>query len=201
MADVTNAENGGGRRQQILEAALGLFAQAGVSSTTMRQLADAVGIKAASLYNHFGSKEEIVDAVVTLGINTPQRLWAYVESLGDVDRVELVRKAIEHWLHLGEENREIVLTFWREPKLLNPERQQRFVDATLEVTRFFENLFREGVRHGEFEVPNPALLAFNVWGLQLAWLGREGLLDPSLSIDEFAREQAEMILRQIAVVT
>jgi AcrR family transcriptional regulator len=45
---------------EIREAALEQFARAGYSSTSMRDIASSVGIKAASLYNHFGSKEAIL---------------------------------------------------------------------------------------------------------------------------------------------
>ena len=44
-------------RQQILDAALGLFAQKGYATTTMREIVDAVGITAPSLYYYFGNKE------------------------------------------------------------------------------------------------------------------------------------------------
>ena len=45
---------------EIREAALEQFARDGYSSTSMRDIASRVGIKAASLYNHFGSKEAIL---------------------------------------------------------------------------------------------------------------------------------------------
>lgn len=45
---------------EIRQAALEQFAQSGYEATTMRDIAASVGIKAASLYNHFDSKEEIL---------------------------------------------------------------------------------------------------------------------------------------------
>lgn len=45
---------------EIREAALQQFAKVGYEATTMRTIAGSVGIKAASLYNHFSSKEEIL---------------------------------------------------------------------------------------------------------------------------------------------
>jgi AcrR family transcriptional regulator len=48
------------RRQLILDRAGELFAQKGVSGTTVREIGDAVGILSGSLYHYFSSKDEIV---------------------------------------------------------------------------------------------------------------------------------------------
>lgn len=51
-------------KQEILEAALNLFSVQGYEATSISQIADAVGIRKASMYSHFGSKQEILDALV-----------------------------------------------------------------------------------------------------------------------------------------
>src|SRR5256885_6403565 len=53
------------RRQQILGKAAALFAAQGVAATTVREIADEVGILSGSLYHHFESKEAIVDEVIS----------------------------------------------------------------------------------------------------------------------------------------
>jgi AcrR family transcriptional regulator len=52
------------RRDEILEAAAGLFAADGYTSTSMREVAAASGILAGSLYHHFASKEAIAVELV-----------------------------------------------------------------------------------------------------------------------------------------
>ena len=54
----------GNTKQVILEAALELFSVQGFEATSISQIADAVGIRKASLYSHFGSKQEILDTLV-----------------------------------------------------------------------------------------------------------------------------------------
>ena len=44
-------------REEILAAAARLFRQQGYATTTLRQIAEAAGIKAGSIYYHFGSKD------------------------------------------------------------------------------------------------------------------------------------------------
>ena len=51
-------------KQKILNEALRLFSAYGYDSVSVGQIARAVGIKAPSLYNHFGSKQEIFDALL-----------------------------------------------------------------------------------------------------------------------------------------
>ena len=50
-------------KQEILEAALDLFSVQGFKATSVSQIADAVGIRKASMYSHFESKQEILDAM------------------------------------------------------------------------------------------------------------------------------------------
>jgi len=51
-------------RQKILDKALELFAAKGYDSVSVGEIAQAVGIKAPSLYNHFPGKQAIFDAIV-----------------------------------------------------------------------------------------------------------------------------------------
>ena len=51
------------RKQEILQATLELAAEKGMGAVSMQQIAEKVGITKASLYNHFSSREEIVEAM------------------------------------------------------------------------------------------------------------------------------------------
>ncbi len=52
-------------KERIVEEALTLFSTNGFRGTSVKNIADAVGIKDASLYKHFRSKQEILDTIVT----------------------------------------------------------------------------------------------------------------------------------------
>jgi AcrR family transcriptional regulator len=51
-------------REVILQQALLLADSGGIEALSMRKLADALGVKAMSLYNHFANKDEILDGLV-----------------------------------------------------------------------------------------------------------------------------------------
>lgn len=53
------------RRETIVRSAAALFAERGVAKTTVRDIADAVGILSGSLYHHFSSKDVLVTEIVT----------------------------------------------------------------------------------------------------------------------------------------
>lgn len=57
-----------GARRQILDASASLLRRRGYEGTTVRAIAEAVGIKAASIYHHFPSKDAIASAVVNEGV-------------------------------------------------------------------------------------------------------------------------------------
>lgn len=50
--------------QEVVETARRLFLEAGYPATTMAQIADASGVPPATIYRHFGSKREILKAVL-----------------------------------------------------------------------------------------------------------------------------------------
>jgi AcrR family transcriptional regulator len=51
-------------REEILDAAAELFTSHGYASTSTRRIADAVGMRQASLYHHFATKDDMLDALL-----------------------------------------------------------------------------------------------------------------------------------------
>jgi AcrR family transcriptional regulator len=64
------------RREEILDTAAAVFASSGYAGTSLRDVADACGIQAGSLYHHFDSKEAIVIELV-------RRYQAELQRVGD----------------------------------------------------------------------------------------------------------------------
>ena len=61
-------------REKILLAALRLFSRRGYDAVSVEQIAQAVGIRAPSLYKHFKGKQDNFDAILT---ETAQRYAAF----------------------------------------------------------------------------------------------------------------------------
>ena len=70
---------------RILDAAEALFAARGFSGTSVRDIANEVGLNPASLYNHFDNKEALYEAVLERGVRP---LVDLLERAAENDTVE-----------------------------------------------------------------------------------------------------------------
>ena len=65
-------------REKIIYEALSLFSFKGYDAVTIRQIASAVGIKESSIYNHFKSKEDILNKIID---ETLKRYYEVLENI------------------------------------------------------------------------------------------------------------------------
>ena len=63
-------------REEILDAAAELFTTIGYAGTSTRRIADAVGMRQASLYHHFATKDDLLDALLAGTVDQPLALAA-----------------------------------------------------------------------------------------------------------------------------
>ena len=59
-------------RARIMDEAASLFLKHGYEATSLRHIADAVGMKAGSLYYHFSSKDDLLTEILRRGIDVMQ---------------------------------------------------------------------------------------------------------------------------------
>jgi AcrR family transcriptional regulator len=97
-------------RTDILEAAIRAFARVGLNNATMQDIAREAGYTAASLYTYFKSKQEIVDAMVTLLTDEYIRVFdePIPSALSFRQRFELV---LQRQLELAEKRHNIFVGF------------------------------------------------------------------------------------------
>ncbi len=85
-------------RDRILDVAEALFAERGFAGTSMRDIAAAAGLTAASLYNHFAGKDALYGAVLQRGIrpliDLMQQLSAAEQPEIETDAV--IRAVMDH---------------------------------------------------------------------------------------------------------
>jgi AcrR family transcriptional regulator len=68
-------------KEKIMDEAIKLFSERGYDSVSMRDIAANVGIKAASIYNHFSSKKDILKEIYTFYLDTKSNAFPHLETL------------------------------------------------------------------------------------------------------------------------
>ena len=78
--------------ERVLDAAEDLFAQKGYSATSLGDVADKVGIRSPSLYNHFKNKEALYQAVLN------RLLDNFTGPLEELTNAEVTQERVLEWL-------------------------------------------------------------------------------------------------------
>jgi len=88
------AERTGDTRSRIKEIALELFTEQGYEQTSLREIAERLGVTKAALYYHFKSKDEIVNSFVEDRIRAIDELiaWAREQPPGPDTRRAILRR-------------------------------------------------------------------------------------------------------------
>jgi AcrR family transcriptional regulator len=89
------------KREDLIDAALRLFKRNGYRATGVDRLMEETGIAKTTLYRHFGSKEDLIVAVLAkVDEKARDQMRAYVEASGDDPRTRLLATfgQVEIWL-------------------------------------------------------------------------------------------------------
>jgi AcrR family transcriptional regulator len=97
------SERTGDTRERIKQVALELFTEHGYEQTSLREIAERLGVTKAALYYHFKSKEEIVSSFVEKRVAATEELieWARSQPPGPQTRREFITRYGQE-LHSGE---------------------------------------------------------------------------------------------------
>ena len=80
-------------QKRVLDAAARIFRDNGYAGTTMRAIADAADLKAGSIYYHYKSKDDLIAAMLDLGINAV--ISSVQQTLAELDPTVSARARIE----------------------------------------------------------------------------------------------------------
>lgn len=138
------------RKEVILAEAARLFREKGYNATSMRDLAEEVGVEAASLYNHINSKSEILQEICFKVANrfmsnieeVAQRTDPAIKKLESILRFH-IRNMIETYEEVYVSDRE-----WKhlaEPYLANFQNQRRVYRQRI------ASIIEEGIQKGEIK--------------------------------------------------
>lgn len=184
------------KRQQLLGAAVRVFARKGFHASRVGDIAEEAGVAHGLLYHYFKSKNQVLEAVFHENWSI---LVARIESVEETE--EPAADQIRHiaaivlrtWLHLPDVVRVVIQEFGRSPEL-----GERIGELTLPIDAL-RRVIARGIERGEFRKDvDPAFAATVVYGsideLLTAWvLGR-------LPSDEEAVARAEQTLVEVILL-
>jgi AcrR family transcriptional regulator len=156
-----SVRSGPASRGAVLEAACRLFADRGYRGTSMKDIAEALGVRAPSLYNHVTSKQEILFAIMDKAMD--RALDALEEALAGVKDVsEQLRRATES----------LVLDFLRFPaevtvcntevRSLEAANRLAIVAKRDQYAARVRGIIEQGCSSGRFSTRTPQIAAFAV---------------------------------------
>lgn len=143
------------RRNEILDAADELFGQKGFDGTSTNDLLDKVGIARGTLYHHFKSKEDIMDALIER-YNT--RILGAAQEIAADRSIPVVERVIQAVMamnisHGGSSSKEIMEHIHKPQNALMHQKIQKSIING--VTPILTGIIQEGIEQGIFSTPFP----------------------------------------------
>jgi len=158
------------RRRLILDKATDLFQKNSFAGVTLDDIASAIEFSKGTIYNHFGSKEEIYASILVEHLNILLSCLKEAARTGR-DTHERLRNSMKAYVRFYREHREyfkllffidLVSDHYRIPDALLKEIRTLKIACLLEL----QNVVREGVRSGELEGGRPAAqVSMVMWGM------------------------------------
>ena len=172
----------GNTKQEILEASLDLFSVQGFEATSISQIADAVGIRKASLYSHFEGKQAILDALIqtTIGEYEKHSIFANAEwddpaFTKDKEHMTAEMAAqmflgqIRYILHdpkISRARKMLTIEQFQNPQMAALQTKQNYTD----VMGYFTGLVRFLIRQGRLVDSDPEIMAAQLCLPISAWI-------------------------------
>jgi TetR/AcrR family transcriptional regulator, cholesterol catabolism regulator len=166
---MSRGETGARSREAILREAVGLFSRKGYPGTSMRDIADAVGLLPGSLYAHIDDKEGLLVEIVETGIDKFLAAAESVEGEGEpADR--RIRGLIEAHIGVIAENALQTSVVFHQWKHLSPVRRAVVVSKRNRYEDLFTSTVEDGIASGVFsEALDPRIAVLSILGI-LNWV-------------------------------
>jgi AcrR family transcriptional regulator len=154
-----------GTLRRLHEEAARRFATEGYHAVTVRELAEAVGIRVASLYSHVSSKEQLLRDLMLLGYEEHRdRLRRALLDAAPEPAAQLAALMGSH-VRANATYPVLARVCNTEIEVLSPEAHRRVLAVRDDSVRMFTDVIQRGVELGAFHCPDPWLAAVALGGM------------------------------------
>lgn len=160
--------DGRNTKQVILEESLALFSKQGFEATSISQIAEAVGIKKASLYSHFSSKQAILDTLIDIVLTEYDKhsLFERADWKKDAsliphtadEAVLMIQEQMRFIIHnptISKARKMLIIEQFQNPKLAQLQTKQNYTD----VLNYFMDLIKQMIKQNVLKDEDPEVMA------------------------------------------
>ena len=184
------------REEEILAAAARIFRQKGYHGTSVRDIAESVGLLKGSLYHYIRSKEELLARLFDGALEGTVRELETIAAREGSASVRL-RDMVRAYVRAVTANLDAVGLYLREARALPPPELSRLRAKRRAMRVLFEDVIGQGVRAREFAGGDEKIAALAILGMCnwiFEWYRPRGRLRP----EALANELAERAVRSVA---
>jgi AcrR family transcriptional regulator len=184
------------REDEILAAAGTLFREKGYHATSVRDIAESVGLLKGSLYHYIRSKEELLARLFDGALEgTVRELETIAQSDGSAS--DRLRDMVKAYVRAVTVNMDAVGLYLREWRSLPAPELSRLRAKRRAMRALFEGVVAQGVKAREFAAGDEKIATLAILGMCnwiFEWYRPRGRLRP----DHLANELAERAVRSVA---
>ncbi|WP_323788379.1 TetR/AcrR family transcriptional regulator [Psychroserpens sp.] len=148
------------RKEEIIVTASKLFKEKGYSAVTMRDLATAMGIKAASLYNHINSKQDILKAII---ISIAEEFTSGMQTIiqSEASNIDKLKKIVTLHVNITSRNTNGMASLNNDWMHLE-DQLEYYLQLRNEYETNFLYIIKEGISSTELKNSNPEIIMFSM---------------------------------------
>lgn len=183
------------RKVEIVTKASRLFKEKGYSAVSVRDIAQEMGMKAASLYNHIESKQEILSILV---LDLARDFTCGIASVreSNISPLEKIEQIIELHIDITVNNSEALAALNNDWMHLEGEDLIDFVKMREDYEEDFRKIIKEGVEQGQIQPRHPEVILFSILSTLRTlylWYQKRGKLD----VNVLKKDMVAVLLRGI----
>ncbi len=148
------------RKTEIINVAAKLFKEKGYSAVTMRDIAQAMDIKAASLYNHIKSKQEILVLIV---IEIAEEFTNVMNEIvsSEISTIKKIENVIQLHIDITLRNADALACLNNDWMHLTDNDLVYFIKMREDYEESFRTIIKKGIADGEIKNLNIEVIIFS----------------------------------------
>lgn len=167
------------RKEEIIATASRLFYEKGFSAVSMRDIASEMDIKAASLYNHIKSKQEILSEII---LKVADEFTQGMENVlaANISAIKKVEKVIELHIDVTVNHSKALASLNNDWMHLEEEDLKVFIKMRDDYEENFRIIIKEGIDSEEIKPNHPEVILFSILSTLRTlylWHEKRGKLD------------------------